>query len=121
MIHITNSEWEIMEILWQESPLFSKEIKERLIGQSKSISTIKTLINRLVQKEAIGFHVSGKSFQYYPTIQKEDAVKAEHESFIRKVFRGSKTELIMNLVKETTLTNEDIDKLRQLLEKKRES
>lgn len=120
MIHITDSEWEIMEILWNEAPLFSKEIKERLMNQVWSMSTVKTLVNRLLKKKAITFDIYGKSYQYYPLIKKEDAVKAERENFIKKVFSGSKSELIMNLVKDTSLSKEEIEELRQLLERKKE-
>lgn len=55
-IQISNSEWDIMEVLWSSSPQNSKEIIEKIQQNSDwKPSTIKTLISRLVEKNIVSY------------------------------------------------------------------
>lgn len=67
---ISEAEWEVMKIFWSRSALCTaNEIVEALEGFSEwKPNTVKTLIARLVKKEALGFKEERRIYFYYPLI-----------------------------------------------------
>lgn len=116
---ISDSEWEIMKIIWSKEEVTSNEIIQSLKGKQEwKSTTIKSLISRLLNKEVIGFRKNGKEYFYYPLISEEESIKEESQSFLKRVFNGSINDMILNLVKSEELTNEDINELRDILNEK---
>ncbi|MTK14113.1 MAG: BlaI/MecI/CopY family transcriptional regulator [Clostridiaceae bacterium] len=118
---ISDSEWEVMKVLWDKSPLTSSEIIEKLKPVTKwSPTTIYTLINRLVKKEAIKIVEGSSPYICYPIISKDDYTKKEYKSFLSKVYNGSLNLMISNIVEEQNLSDEEIDELKKILDKSKE-
>lgn len=116
---ISDSEWEVMKIIWSKEEATANEIIDNIKGKQEwKNTTIKSLINRLLNKEAIGFRKNGKEYFYYPLISEEECIKEESQSFLKKVFNGSLNEMVLNLVKSEKLTQEDINELRDILNNK---
>lgn len=118
-IKISESEWEVMKIIWDKKEVTSNEIIEELKDKKEwKAATVKTLISRLLNKEAISFNKKGKEYIYYPLIEEEKTVIEESMSFINRVFNGSVSDLLLNFVKSEKLTEEDIDELKEILNSK---
>ncbi|MDB1969071.1 BlaI/MecI/CopY family transcriptional regulator [Clostridium tertium] len=116
---ISDAEWEVMKIIWALGEATSSEIIEELKGkQPWKSTTVKSLISRLLNKDAISFEKLGKEYFYFPLVSEEECIKEESNSFIKKVFNGSLNEMILNFVKSDNLTKEDINDLRSLLDEK---
>lgn len=116
---ISDAEWEVMKIVWSKEEITANEIIESLNGKQEwKNTTVKSLINRLLNKEAIGFRKNGKEYFYYPLISEEECMKEESQSFLKKVFNGSLNEMVLNLVKSEKLTKDDINELRDILNNK---
>lgn len=115
---ISDAEWEVMKIIWANPEITANKIIE-VFGEDADWkpSTIKSLISRLLKKDAIGFKQVGKEYFYYPLVLEEECIKAESESFVKKVFNGSINSMILNFVKSDKLTEKDIEELRSILEK----
>ena len=115
---ISDSEWEIMKVIWSKNEVTSNEIieelKEKKIWKS---TTIKSLINRLLKKEVIGFKKEGKEYIYYPLLSEKECIKEESKSFLQKVFNGSINEMILNLVNNKELSESEIKELKEILSK----
>ncbi|MFL0245624.1 BlaI/MecI/CopY family transcriptional regulator [Candidatus Clostridium stratigraminis] len=118
---ISDAEWEVMKIIWSNPNITANKIVENLEDNAEwKPSTIKSLINRLLKKQAIGFKKVGKEYFYYTLVLEEDCIKAESESFVKKVFDGSINSMILNFVKSNKLSENDIAELRQILDKSQE-
>ena len=66
---ISDAEWIVMRILWESSPLTANQIVETLSpNTSWNPRTIKTLINRLVKKEAVGAIRKTREFKFFPIV-----------------------------------------------------
>ena len=118
-IRISESEWEVMKIIWNKKEVTSNEIIEKLKDKKDwKAATIKSLISRLLNKEAISFNKKGKEYIYYPLIEEKKTVIEESISFINRVFDGSISDLLLNFVKLEKLTEEDIDELKEILNSK---
>ncbi|HDK7226461.1 TPA: BlaI/MecI/CopY family transcriptional regulator, partial [Clostridium botulinum] len=79
--------------------------------------TVKTLLNRLLNKGAIHFEKEGREYKYYPLVSEDECIKEENKSFLDKVYNGAFKTMIANFIEEQNLTKEDIDDLKKLLEK----
>lgn len=119
---ISESELEIMKLLWENSPLSSNDIISALSEDMNwSSQTIKTFLNRLLKKEAIGFEKSGRIYLYYPNVSHEEYVKGENKSFLKRVYDGALDMLFSKFIEDENLSDEDIDRLKSLLDEKKSS
>ncbi|WP_347488930.1 BlaI/MecI/CopY family transcriptional regulator [Desulfoscipio sp. XC116] len=117
---ISDSEWEIMKVIWKRNSITSEEIITSLSEKKDwSPQTIKTFINRLLKKGAIGHERSGRSYVYYPTISEKECVLAESKSFIKRVYDGAAAMFFVNFLEEKVLSEEEIARLQDILEDKK--
>jgi len=115
---ISEAEWEVMQVLWQGSPMTANEVIEALAHMNWSPKTVRTLLNRLVAKEAAAYHPDSKPYSYYPLITEEECQKAETKSFLKRIYRGSLKPLLVNFLKEEELSPAEIEELKRLLDEK---
>jgi len=116
---ISDAEWEVMNVLWDQSPLMANEVVERLAGRKGwSPRTVKTLLNRLVGKRALEFKAQGKRYLYRPAVGREQCVRAESRSFLSRVFAGSAGPMLVQFVSQADLTPDEIAELQRVLKAK---
>jgi len=118
--NISDTEWEVMKVVWAKAPLSAAEIIEALSGVDPTWhpKTAKTLLNRLVKKKALGYDKEGRAYLYRPLVQESDCALAESESFLDRVFGGSLKPMLANFVKRKKLSAAEIRELKRLLEGK---
>ena len=112
---ITDSELEVMKLLWRaEDALPVTEIREKL-QKSKGWepATIKTLVGRLVSKGAV-CQEKRNVFYYSPLITEKEYSAWATEDLITRLYNGSARDLVAALVNSDGLTQEDLDELRQM-------
>ncbi len=116
---ISETEWEVMQVLWSESPLSAEQIIERLAAHDAwHPKTAKTLLNRLVKKQALGFEKEGRAYLYHPLVKQADCVQAASESFLDRVFGGALTPMLAHFVEHKRMSPEQIRELKRLLDRK---
>ena len=116
---ISEAEWEVMKVLWIESPLTANKVVEKLTATTHwKATTIRTLINRLVEKNVLGYEKKGREYHYYPQISEVDIIRAESESFLRRVYRGALHPILSAFMENEELSPEDIEALKRILQKK---
>ena len=116
---ISASEGEVMRVIWAKKDIKSSEIIEIL--QKKfawSDSTIKTLILRLVEKQAISSHRQGRAFLYTAEINQDQFQEEEIDNVFSKICVTNHSKYIAKLISETPMTKSNIEQLKQLLDKK---
>ena len=116
---ISDSEWQVMQVLWRESPLTASavvnELSEKTLWHAK---TIRALLNRLVRKQALGYEKEGRQYHYYPLVTQAECVKAEARSFIKRVPSGAVKPMLAAFLEEEELSATEIAELRQILERR---
>lgn len=116
---ISDAEWELMQVLWEMSSLTANDVVDRVAAKNRwSPRTVKTLLNRLVKKGALGYQPEGNRYRYFPKITRDACVRQESRSFLRRVFGGQAPAMLAHFVSETPLTPEQIAELRQLLDQR---
>jgi BlaI family penicillinase repressor len=115
---ISEAEWEVMRVAWARGSVTAQEVVDALPGHGWSPRTIKTLLNRLKTKGALGYEARGKAYVYRPAVRQEDCVRQESQSFLDRVFAGSAAPLLAHFVKRAKLTPEELDELKRILREK---
>ena len=116
---ISESEWLVMKEIWGENPITANAVVESLSDSTTwSPKTVKTLLNRLVKKKAIGYEAYGREYQYFPLIEEAVLVKEESRSFLKRVFGGTIKPMLATLVESEDLSEAEIEELKRILEKK---
>lgn len=117
-ISLNNSEWSIMEELWQSQPRtlmqLVHEMKEK---QDWSKSTTNTVIRRMQEKGYIRYKEGEKARLYFTDLKREEVVLKETKTFLKRTFGGSLGMLVNTFVENDQLTGEDMEELRQILHK----
>lgn len=116
-INISESEWTVMEYLWNNPMVTITEIRKALSPTGWSDSTIKTLVRRLVSKNAVAVNDEATTFRYYPLISQQECRLKETKSFINRVYDGSVSMLVTNLAADSNLTDKETEELLVLIEK----
>ena len=116
-INICESEWTVMEYLWNNPMVTITEIRKALSSTGWSDSTIKTLVRRLVSKNAVAINDEAATFRYYPLISQQECRLKETKSFINRVYDGSVSMLVTNLAADSNLTDKETEELLALIEK----
>jgi BlaI family penicillinase repressor len=116
---ISETEWELMKVCWSRSPVTAQEIIQALSAREAwHPKTVKTLLNRLVKKRALGFKKSGRVYLYEPLVAERDCVAAASESFLDRVFGGSLQPMLAHFAETRKLSPVEITELKNLLERK---
>ena len=115
-INLTNSEWYVLDCLWERSPMTVMELVAALgdrLGWAKS-TTITTL-RRMEEKGLVHCEISGKGKSYTPAVEQESAVISETKSFLDRVYRGSVGLMMSAMARRQELSPEEITELREIL------
>jgi len=113
---ISEAEQRIMEVLWRDSPLSASGIFGRVgPGQGWSISTVKTMLARLVTKAAIAHEGDGNRFLYHPLITREQFLRAESGRLVDRLCEGRAAPLVAQLAESGRVSEQDIQEIEALL------
>ena len=114
---ITEAEHAVMEALWRHSPLTAAEVCDAVCQpRGWSLATVKTLLSRLVAKDAVNTEPDGKRFLYSPAIARADYLGGESRRLVDRLFGGRAAPLFAHLAEEEALSDADIAEIERLLE-----
>ncbi|MCI8966999.1 MAG: BlaI/MecI/CopY family transcriptional regulator [Lachnospiraceae bacterium] len=115
---ISEAEYEVMRIVWQDAPISTNEIVEKLEKTTSwNPKTIQTLIKRLVTKRALTYEKEGRVFVYTPLVEENEYVSQESSSFLKKYYNGNISAMLSAFLDNDKLSASDIDDLRSLLDR----
>ena len=118
-ITISEAEWEVMRVVWANETVTSREVIDTLENKMDwKQSTIKTLIGRLVEKEALKTEKEGRKFIYSANISEDETVRNFSEDILDRVCKKQNGKVIQQLVQEAALSQDDIEQLMNQLQNK---
>lgn len=117
-IRISDSEWKVMRVLWEEPELTLREIAAALEDTGWSYTTVRTLVTRLTEKGAVcADRNAPNSFLYSPAVSENECKAKEMDNFLAKVFDGSISMLVSTLTRDSKLTEAEQKELMSIIEK----
>ena len=115
---LTNSEWYVLDSLWEKAPMTVMQLVSALgarLGWAKS-TTITTL-RRMEEKRLIRCEIKGRTRHYFPAVEQKRAAIRETRSFLDKVYRGSVGLMVSAMAQDKALSQEEIGQLYEILKR----
>ena len=115
---LTKPEWNVMETLWDQSPLFLSQIKDRMKNLVDwKTSSYLTYLKLMTDKGYIGFETISGNRCYYPKIKREDCVEFESRHILAKLSSESSRLLLASMIQQSELTQDDKNMLHGLIDR----
>lgn len=113
---LSDAEWSVMQAVWQRSPASVRDVLESLEESTGwSYSTVKTMLERLAEKEALRTQKRGNVMLYEPRISRQQAQRAALGSLLEKAFDGAFGSLVACFVEQESLSAKERRKLAEIL------
>ena len=115
---ISESEWSVMEALWESSPQTASELTKTLRPTMNwAENTVRTLLTRLMDKGALKTAENASGTRtYLPAVKRESCVLAEGVSFMQRIFGGAAKPLLVHFAQNSKLTAEEVRELKKILD-----
>lgn len=114
-MRLTEAEWSVLEVLWEKDRMAFGDITkalEPIHGWSKN--TVHTYLTRMEHKGLVSIDRSQKK-PYAAKVSREECAKEEREELLTKVYGGATGDLIAAFLKESSISQQEVEKLRQML------
>jgi predicted transcriptional regulator len=114
---LTEVELEMMTILWSINSGTVRDVLAELPNERKlAYTSASTIIRILEQKGFVGARKDGKTFTYYPILQKDEYEKMTLSHVVSTVFNNTPRELIKRLVLDGNLTDEEKKEIKKIIQ-----
>ena len=121
-IRLSEAEWTVMQVLWDEPPKTLMQITHALSEQKNwAKTTVMTLLNRMEAKGAVRWEEGGRARRYFPTVDRDAISLQETKGFLERVYQGSVGSMVNSLIEDKALSKEEIDELYDILRKAEEN
>ena len=120
--HITDAEWEIMRVVWANSEVTSKFVAEVLCEKMNwKQATIKTLLNRLLEKNILKKREIGNKYIYLTDFTEKEVANSYILGTFDKICKTKVGEMIGKVIENSELSFSDLDLILKAVEKKRKT
>jgi len=119
-VTIQATEWDLLEALWARERGTARDVAEALAGKRGwAVSTVKTLLDRMVAKGLVEARQVGNVWEYTPGVRRVDARRSAWTDLVDKAFGGAVAPALLFLAKDAKLSKKELAELRALLDKEK--
>lgn len=112
---LTKAELQIMQVLWRKERAFVNEIREEMPEPRPAYNTISTVLRVLVEKEFVSYQSYGKTYQYFPLVNREDYMERYMSGVVNNFFSGSVKAVVSFFARKEKLSSDEIDEIIDIL------
>jgi predicted transcriptional regulator len=115
---LTEAELRIMNVLWQRGSGTVQQVLDALPGKpALAYNSVLTTI-RVLEKKGLVEHIKdGRAHVYAPLIEQKDATRSEIRHLVSRFFKNSHEQLVLNILEERGIDPDELNRLRQILER----
>ena len=115
-VRVSDAELQLLQLLWDESPLDAVELAKRLPAERNwSLATVKSLLSRLMAKGAVSAETAGRRFLYRPAIARATVATGQANRLVDRLFGGRVSPLVAQLAEQRELDPRDLAELEALV------
>ena len=116
---ISPAETEVLRLVWDSKEATVQQVYDALpVNRKVTYVTVATLLRRLEEKGYLKHRVRGKAFVYTPSAKKEEVIKRTIGDLVQRLFGGNPVPLMQHLALHSEISDEEIEKLKNLAKKK---
>lgn len=114
---LTERELEVMHQFWKRGEATVADVREALAagGLDRAYTTVATLVKILVDKQFIEQTNDERPFRFRPVRSYEDVSGKLLGELVKRVFQGSREQLLLRLIEQRKLSEKERDLLRKML------
>ena len=110
----------VLETVWDLGEASVHQVRERLNSRRRlAYTTVLTVMQKLEKAGWLEHRNEGKSYVYTPALSREEAGAGSVRGFVKRVFEGDAMTLFQHLIRESDLSDEELNELRAMIEEKR--
>ena len=114
------TETEILRLVWRLKEATVQEVREQLpADRTLAYNTVQTLLSRLEQKGYVRHRDKGRAHVFSPRVEPQEVIKTTVREFLGRLFGGDPKPLVQFLAEDGKIDEEDIKRLRQLIDKRK--
>ena len=115
---LTEAEWAILDVVWQQQPCAAGTVQEALQStHGWAYSTVKTTMDRMVAKGILATRSIRNLQLFSARVSRNEARRGELQGLLRRAFDGALGPMLQFLVDEEQLSDEEVAELRKLIRK----
>lgn len=115
---LAKSEWKLMDALWRQGRATASELQTLLEpDQGWAYSTVKTMLDRLVEKGYVKSRRDGNVYEYSPRVKRDAAVSRIMDDVVDRALEGSVVPFIHRMVEQHRLTRGEVQELKDMLDR----
>ncbi|WP_296278548.1 BlaI/MecI/CopY family transcriptional regulator [Pseudoxanthomonas sp.] len=113
---ISDAEAVVMDVLWRRHPASAEDVVAALAGRAEwAEPTVKTLLNRLLNKGAIKAEKEGRRYLYSPVLSRDAWLAEQSAGLVDRLFGGRVAPLVAHFSEQRKLSSADIAELKRLI------
>ena len=118
MAAISDSERDVMKVLWEHGPIAVRELREHLeqSGRKWAHTTVNTLLSRLEQKGCVSCDRTGFAHLFTAAVSRDQLVKQRLTTIANDYCNGTRVPLMLALVDGQSFSETEIQQFRDLLD-----
>ena len=115
---LTEAELRLMEVLWERGASSVQQVLESLPAKPVlAYNSVLTTLRILENKGYVRHLKDGRAHIYTPIVERQEASRSEIRHLVSRFFRDSQDLLVINILEERGIDEEELKRLRQLLER----
>ncbi len=115
-MNVANTEYKVLEILWQEAPLTIGQIIARIQPDTGwHQNTIKTLVTRLLKKDMVQRAKDGKQYFYSPVVARDQIISQASEGLLGQFFGGKLAPLVAHFAANKKIDSSEMNEIEAIL------
>lgn len=115
IMQLPNSEEQIMKYLWKLENAFMKDLINEYPNPKPAVTTVATVLRRLIDKGAVNYTKHGKARKYYPVIKKSEYFTNQINKMIKNFFNDSASQFASFFTSETNMSEKELEELREIV------
>jgi predicted transcriptional regulator len=116
-VGLTDAEHRIMDVLWDLSEATVGDVVDRIQGPSRpAYNSVLTLLRILERKGYVRHEKHGRAFTYAPIVDRVEARRGALTHVLSRFFKGSREELLMDLLGHEDVDSEQLEQVKALLD-----
>jgi len=116
MQELTKAQEEILQILWNINEGVVTDVIDKLPDPKPAYNTVSTVIRVLEKKGYVSHKVYGKTHVYFPAVSKLEYRQHAFSGTVKTFFNNSLNQLVSFFVKQKTLSINELEELRKLID-----
>lgn len=121
-VELTEAEWSVIKAVWENEPCTAPAIQDKLLHATGwTYSTVRTLMDRMVAKGALGAKKEGKLTIYHSVVTRAQAQRGELFYTLKHAFNGALTPMVQCLLDSNQPDAEELKELELLIKAKKKT